>query len=32
MKMDRTSQERIVNIAADSSKQSRKAVAKATKY
>lgn len=32
MKMDYTSQERIANIAADSSKQSRKAVAKATKY
>lgn len=32
MKMDCTSQERTVNIAADSSKQSRKAAAKATKY
>lgn len=32
IKMDYISQERIVNIAADSSKQSRKAEAKATKY
>jgi len=31
-KMDCTSQERIANIAADNSKQSRMAKAKATKY